>query len=155
MVPLHNPVMLLIFCCCSRNGVYVLPDAEPMSEAAAVRAGAGIDAAASRNSIERSTNINRKFSGTRSSNAARTAAVSRASSISSSSSSSSASNTTAGPGSETTQFSMSPQDISSKEQTETKMMDDVLKLLGKHSAAAAKGNKQPFFIYHAPHAIHV
>jgi hypothetical protein len=46
-------------------------------------------------------------------------------------------------------------DMSAREQTEIKMMDDVLKLLGKHSAAAAQGSKQPFFIYHAPHAIHV
>jgi hypothetical protein len=45
--------------------------------------------------------------------------------------------------------------MAAREQTEIKLMDDVLELLGKHSAAAAQGNKQPFFIYHAPHAIHV
>ncbi|WIA16004.1 hypothetical protein OEZ85_012737 [Tetradesmus obliquus] len=130
-------------CPVNRNGVYVLPDS--ISEAGA---GAGVDAAASRSSISRSTSVNRKSSITRSSSTTRSTAASRTSSTSSSTNSSSSVAIAS-------VNKLFKGDMAAREQTEIKMMDGVLKLLGKHSAAAAQGSKQPFFIYHAPHAIHV
>jgi hypothetical protein len=154
MLPAYSNTMRLSFCCCSRNGVYVLPDGEAAIEAA-VCTGAGIDAAASRSSINRSITINCKFSANRRSNAARlaadTAAV-RTAHVSSSNISSSANSTSVEVASGNTGFQGN---TSAKDQIEIKMMHDVLKLLKKHRAAAAQGNKHPFFIYHAPHAIHV
>uniref|UniRef100_A0A383VJP5 Sulfatase N-terminal domain-containing protein n=1 Tax=Tetradesmus obliquus TaxID=3088 RepID=A0A383VJP5_TETOB len=132
-------------CPVNRNGVYVLPDS--ISEAGA-GAGAGVDAAASRSSISRSTSVNRKSSITRSSSTTRSTAASRTSSTSSSTNSSSSMAIAS-------VNKLFKGDMAAREQTEIKMMDGVLKLLGKHSAAAAQGSKQPFFIYHAPHAIHV
>lgn len=139
---LSGLTQLLRICHCSCNGAYVLPKPDAAREAAvATGAGAGGDAAASRSAS--TTSGNSTTAGTPASRSA-------------SGGSSSSMDVTAGTASVNKLFTG---DMSKREQTEIKMMDDVLKQLQKYSAAAAaaptQGHKKPFFIYHAPHAVHV